>query len=125
MWWNFAADAVVVIHLLWIAFIIVGAAVGRRIVWVKWLHLGALLFSVLLQIFHWICPLTFLEVWLRRRADTTAGYPVDFIAHYAERLVYLPAPPEAIFALTIVIVGFSARMYWPQRGTRVSLNGSR
>ncbi len=60
MAWKLAADLVVVIHLLWILFIIFGALIGRRIIWVKWLHIGALAFSVVLQIFQWICPLTYL-----------------------------------------------------------------
>ncbi len=113
MHWNLAADLVVLIHLLWIAFIIGGAVIGRRIGWVRWLHVGALTFSILLQLFRWICPLTFLEVWLRRQADPTAAYPGDFLAHYAQRLVYLPAPPEAVFFATVVIVSLSAWAYWP------------
>ena len=119
MFWNVVADVVVVIHLLWIAFVVAGAAIGRRIAWVKWLHIGAVLFSVLLQIFHWVCPLTLLEVWLRRRTDATAGYPGDFIAHYAERLVYLPASPGLILAATFVLVGLSAWVYWPRSGRDV------
>ena len=115
MLWTFAADAVVVIHLLWIVFIIAGASIGRRIVWIKWLHIGSLLFSLAMQLFHWICPLTRLEVWLRRRGNPTAGYAGDFIAHYAERLVYLPAPPQAVLAATIVIVSLSAWAYWPRQ----------
>src|SRR5574341_1842601 len=114
MLWNLAADLVVFIHLLWIVFIIGGAVIGRRTVWVKWLHVGALTFSFLLQGFHWICPLTYLEVWLRRGADPSAGYPGDFLAHYAERLVYLPAPPAAVFCATVLIVGLSLWAYWPR-----------
>ena len=113
MLWNLAADTVVLIHLLWIGFIIAGAWIGRRITWVKRLHIGALIFSLALQVFHWICPLTLLEVWLRQHTNPTAGYAGDFIAYYAERLVYLPAPPEAVLVATIVIVSFSAWMYWP------------
>ena len=113
IFWTLAADFVVVIHLLWIAFLIGGAMIGRRIVWVKWLHGGALTFSLLLQAFHWICPLTFLEVWLRRQADSGGGYPGDFLAHYAERLVYLSAPPPAVFCATVLIVCLSLWAYWP------------
>ena len=112
--WTLAADFLVVIHLLWIVFLIGGAMIGRWIVWVKWLHVGALTFSLLLQVFRWICPLTFLEVWLRRRADPSGGYPGDFLAHYAERLVYLPVPPDAVLLATVFIVGLSAWAYWPR-----------
>ena len=114
MFWNLAADVVVVIHLFWIAFIIAGGVIARWIRWVKWIHIGSLSFSVLLQIFRWICPLTRLEGWLRQRADPAAGYPGDFIAHYAERLVYLPASPWMVLAATAVIVLIWVWVYWPR-----------
>lgn len=117
MVWKLAADAVVVLHLLWILFIIFGALLARRIALVKWLHVAALAFSLGLQLFGWICPLTYLEVWLRQRHDPALGYTGDFLAQYAERLVYLPAPPEMVLAITLVIVGASAWAYWP-RGAR-------
>ncbi len=114
MLWKLAADLVVVIHLLWILFIIFGALIGRRIVWVKWLHIGALAFSVVLQIFHWICPLTYLEVWLRSRHGRSLAYSGDFIAHYAEELVYLTAPPGVVLGVTFAVIGLSLWAYWPQ-----------
>ena len=115
MAWKLAADLIVAIHLLWIVFIICGALIGRHIAWVKWLHIGALVFSVFLQVFHWICPLTYLEVWLRSRHEPTLAYAGDFIAHYAERLVYLRARREAIVAGTVVVLALSLWAYWPQR----------
>ena len=114
-----AADLVVVFHLLWIVFLVFGALIGRHVIWVKWLHLGALTFSVLLQLFHWTCPLTFLEVWLRRRHDPDVGYAGDFLAHYAERLVYLQISPSLVFIATVMIVGLSAWAYRPE-GSRTS-----
>ncbi|MDE3244368.1 MAG: DUF2784 domain-containing protein, partial [Nitrospirota bacterium] len=93
MVWKLAADVVVLIHLLWIGFILFGALLVRWRGWVKWLHAGALLFSVCLQLFNWTCPLTWLEVWLRRQHDPALTYTGDFLAHYAEELVYLQVPP--------------------------------
>jgi len=111
MVWKLAADLVVLIHLLWIGFILFGALPARRRRWVKWLHIGALAFSVCLQLFHWTCPLTWLEARLRRQYDPTLTYTGDFLAHYAERLVYLPVPSSAVFAATLLVVGCSARAY--------------
>ncbi len=118
MLWKLAADAVVVIHLLWILFIIAGALIGRRIAWVKWVHVGALIFGVLLQVFHWICPLTHFEYWLRLQHDPSLAYTGDFIAHYAERLVYLRVPPEVTLGVLLVIVGLSGWAYWPKSRPR-------
>jgi len=111
---KLAADFVVVIHLLWILFIVFGALIGRLVAWVKWLHVGALTFSICLQLFDWICPLTYLEVWLRQRHDPALGYAGDFFAHYVERLVYLQAPRETVLIATLVVVGLSAWAYRPR-----------
>jgi hypothetical protein len=112
---TLAADAVVLVHLLWILFIMLGAWIGRRVPWVKWVHVGALGFSVLLQVRGWLCPLTFLEHWLRTRSGPGQDYPGDFIAHYAERLVYLDVSRDAVLAATAVIIIGSLWAYWPGR----------
>lgn len=52
MAWKLVADFVVLVHLLWIGFIACGALLVRWRDWVKWLHGGALVFSVCLQLFH-------------------------------------------------------------------------
>jgi cytochrome c biogenesis protein CcdA len=111
MIFKVAADLVVLFHLSWILFILFGALIGRRIVWVKWLHIGALIFSLLLQLFRWVCPLTYLEVWLRRQHDPALGYTGDFLAHYAERLVYLQVSPLVVFIATLLVVGLSVWAY--------------
>lgn len=115
MLFKVAADLVVLFHLLWILFLIFGALAGRRLVLVKWLHLGALTFSVSMQLFHWTCPLTYLEVWLRHRHDPAVGYSGDFLAHYAEQLVYLRIAPSLVLVATLVVVGCSTWAYWPRR----------
>ena len=109
--YSYAADAVVVIHFLWILFLAGGFLIGRRARWVKWLHLSALGYSVLLQIFSWVCPLTYLEVWLRSRSGSGI-YSESFIVHYLEKVIYLEAPPSLIFALTFVVIGISAAVYY-------------
>jgi hypothetical protein len=114
MLWRLAADLVVIGHLIWILFLIGGAMIGRRIRWIRWLHIAALTFSLLLQVFRWICPLTHLEVWLRRQADPSSGYPGDFLAHYAERVVYWSVPPWAVLLATVLIAGLSLWAYWPR-----------
>lgn len=106
-----AADAVVVLHLLWIVFLILGAIPGRRRAWVKWMHLASLAFSVALQVFHWICPLTHLEVWLRKLGGAQP-YEGTFIRHYVERFVYAEIPRGVVFTGTLAVIVFSAWMYF-------------
>lgn len=112
MLWKLAADAVVLVHLFWILFILLGALIGRHVAWVKWLHLGALAFSFCLQVFDWVCPLTYLEVWLRRQHDPSLGYAGDFLAHYAAEVVYLSLPPDVVLAVTLLVISLSFWAYW-------------
>ncbi|MGH7394396.1 MAG: DUF2784 family protein, partial [Candidatus Methylomirabilales bacterium] len=62
-----AADLVVLIHFLYILFLILGPLLfflrWRR---VRTVHLVAVGLAVLIQGFAFLCPLTALEVWLRR-----------------------------------------------------------
>ena len=111
MGYKIAADGVTVIHLGWILFLIFGAIWGRNVRFVKWLHLGGLLFSIILQVRGWYCPLTYLEVELRRKHDPSLDYAGSFIAQYAERLVYMEVPAQAVFVVTLGVIGFSLWMY--------------
>ena len=115
MFYQTLADIVVVVHLGWILFLIFGAIPGRRWRWVRWLHLGALAFSVALQSYSWICPLTYLEVWLRSLAGNVETYHSGFITHYAERLVYARLPRRVEFGATIIIVVASLWAYFAPR----------
>lgn len=120
MGYKITTDLVVVIHLAWILFLILGALVGRYVVWIKWLHIGGLAFSLLLQVFSWYCPLTYLEMWLRARHDPELSYTGSFIAYYAERLVYLDVSREVVFVLTCLLIAFSAFLYLFRRPAQFS-----
>jgi len=108
---RIAADGVVVIHFGWILFLIGGAFIGRRVRWVRWLHLASLGYSVLLQTFSWICPLTYLEIWLRRRGTPGRIYSGSFVVHYLERLIYLGVPRTWLLVLTGIVIGISVAVY--------------
>jgi len=109
-----AADFVVLLHLLWIVFLIVGAWPGARWPWVKWTHLAALAFSVLLQVFGWVCPITHLEVWLRQAGGATP-YTGTFIGQYLERIVYLQLPTGFLLTGTLIIIAISLWIYFGRR----------
>ena len=76
-----------------------------------WMHLAALGYSVLLQIFSWICPLTYLEVWLRSRGGGES-YAGSFIVYYLEKLVYLEISRGWLFLFTAIVIGTSAAVYY-------------
>lgn len=105
------ADTVVIVHLAWIAFLLLGAFWGVRNRPVKYAHAGGLAFAVAIQVFGWYCPLTYLEAWLRQMHDPALAYPGSFIAHYAEELVYIEISRKGIFAVTVVLVCLNALLY--------------
>lgn len=76
-----AANAVVVLHLAFIAIAVFG---GLLVPWwpaFAWLHLPALAWAIWIAATHGVCPLTPLENHWRRLAGG-AGYSGGFIEHY-------------------------------------------
>lgn len=109
--YGFLADMVLVMHLGWIFFLILGGIWGRRIRAVRLVHIPALVFAFIINLFGWACPLTYVEVWLRRLQSPGAAYEGSFISHYVERMIYLPVPQWALFALTLALCLFNAWLY--------------
>ena len=97
------ADTVVFVHFLWIVFLIFGALVGRRYQPIKYIHIGGLVFALMLQVFDWYCPLTHLEVWLRAQHDPGRTYGGSYIIHYLEKIIYIEVERSVIIILTIVL----------------------
>src|SRR6266496_5981198 len=87
MIYRLLADIVVVVHGLFVAFVILGAFLALRWRWLVWLHIPAAIWGVLIEYAGWICPLTPLENSLRARAGD-AAYSGDFIQHYILRALY-------------------------------------
>ncbi len=112
MLYRLAADGVVLVHFLWIVFLIIGAFIGRKYQAVKIFHITGLCFAVIMQIFGWYCPLTYLEIWLRQKHDPSLSYSGSFIIHYIEKIVYIELSPWIIFILTLILVSISAYLYF-------------
>ncbi len=87
MAYRLLADGVVIIHLCFIVFVILGAFFVLKWKWVIWLHLPALCWGVSISYFGWVCPLTPLENWFRQ-SEGGVGYQDGFIAHYLLPIIY-------------------------------------
>ena len=81
------ADAVLLVHLLFILFAVTGGLLALRWRWMPWLHLPALAWGATVEFTGWICPLTPLENALRQ-AGGAAGYAESFVGHYLLPLIY-------------------------------------
>lgn len=82
-----AADAILMVHLAFIVFVVFGGLLVFKWPKLKWLHLAAVAWGVLIEFSGWICPLTPLENLLRRLAGEV-GYSEGFLEHYVLALVY-------------------------------------
>ncbi len=94
------ADVVVIVHFLFVLFVIFGALLLLKSWKFIWLHLPAAVWGALVEFTGWICPLTPLENRLRFRAgqDTYQG---DFVENYIMPILY----PEALTRNTQMILG--------------------
>lgn len=81
------ADVVLLLHGVFIAFVVLGGLLVWRRPRLGWLHLTAVAWAVWIAWAGWICPLTPLENALRRAAGQT-GYGGSFIEHYLLPLIY-------------------------------------
>uniref|UniRef100_A0A831XLP0 DUF2784 domain-containing protein n=1 Tax=Geobacter metallireducens TaxID=28232 RepID=A0A831XLP0_GEOME len=89
MAYSLLADAVVLAHGLFVLFVVLGGVAVLRWRRLAWLHLPAALWGAFIELTGGGCPLTHLEVWLRRRAGES-GYEGGFIEHYLMPLIYPP-----------------------------------
>jgi len=105
------ADLVVAIHL---AFVVVAALGGVLVLrWPRaaWVHLPCALWGAVVELTGLVCPLTPLEVHLRRLAGE-AGYSGGFIAHYITPVLYPAGLTRADqILLGAALVAFNAVVY--------------
>lgn len=112
MIYRWLADGVVIVHGLFVAFVVLGGFLALRWPRLAWVHVPAAIWGVLIEFAGWICPLTPLENSLRAMAGD-AGYAGGFIEQYLLRLLY---PGEltpnvrlvlGTFALGVNVVAYS------------------
>jgi hypothetical protein len=83
------ADGTVVVHLAFIVFVVLGGLLALRWPRMMWGHIPAAAWGVLIELRGWICPLTPLENYFRRRGGE-ASYSGGFIEQYLEAVIYPP-----------------------------------
>jgi len=85
--YRLLADVVVVIHLGFVVFVVLGGLLVIRWHRLGWLHLPTVVWGIVLELAGWICPLTPLENRLRRAAGG-GGYEGGFVEHYIVPVLY-------------------------------------
>ena len=81
------ADLLVLVHLCFIGFVMVGALLLVKRPWLVVFHLPAITWAALLEFNSWVCPLTPWEQQLRHVAGQQ-GYTGGFVEHYLLPVLY-------------------------------------
>lgn len=122
--WAFLADAVVLVHALFVAFVVLGGLLALRWPRIAWAQLGCAAYGFAIGVVGWVCPLTPLENRLRALAGEP-GYSGGFLAHYLLPLLYPAAfPPWLGTVLAAVVVGANVAVYAAVIARRRSRSGS-
>lgn len=98
--YRLAADLTLVLHLLFIVFVLFGGLLCLRSIRWAWLHLPAMVWGIYIEWSGGSCPLTPLENHFRQLASGQ-GYAGGFVEHYLVPLIY----PERLNASMQWILG--------------------
>lgn len=87
MVWKTSADVVAVLHVVWVAAVLLGPLMGWRNAFWRGVHLVLVCVTALAWSFY--CPLTTAEHALRSHFDPRVGFPVGFLERYLRPMVDL------------------------------------
>lgn len=112
------ADLVLLVHALFVLFVLFG---GFVVMWRPGLavfHLPAVVWGVIIEVGGCVCPLTPLENHLRRLAGQS-GYGGSFLGHYLEPILYplgLTGHGQFLLGLLLLVVNFLIYLHiWRKR----------
>lgn len=100
------ADSVVLLHMGFVVFVVAGGLLVLRWKRMAWVHVPCAVWGAWIEFAGWVCPLTPLEIWLRRRAGE-AGYERGFIEHYLLPVLYpseLTRPTQLVLGTAVVVL---------------------
>ena len=111
MVYRLLGDAVIILHFLWILFILFGLLIGIKYARLTLVHLGGLVFTLVLNIGGWFCPLTYLENHLYSLYNPQLTYAGSFIVQYLQQLIYLDVDEARLRIAAIIWVAINMGGY--------------
>ena len=106
-----AAAAVLLVHLAFILFVLLGATLAARWRWILVVHLPAAGWGFFVELTGRVCPLTYLENYLLAAAGQS-GYTQSFIEHYLLAIIYPNGLTRGLqLALAGVVVVMNVAIY--------------
>lgn len=126
MLYSLAADGLLVLHFLFICFVLLGGLLLIKRRWVFFLHLPAAVWGALVEFNGWICPLTPWEQQLRYAADEVS-YETGCIEHYLMPLIYpanLNYDMQIVLGSIVIIVNLLIYAWLGLRQIRIRNKGN-
>jgi hypothetical protein len=104
------AVCVLMVHALFILWVIFGALITRSRPLLRWLHILSLIWGILIELLPWSCPLTLLENWLEGRGGIEP-YQGGFLLHYLDKLVYPDLSVTLLVTVGVLVCAFNLALY--------------
>ena len=103
------ADVVVVVHMAFLVYMVLGGFLALRRVTLVWPHMATTIYAAYVTIASFTCPLTTLEKWLLTSGGESP-YDGSFINQYLRGVLY-PAEYETAMWLACMTVAVASQAY--------------
>ena len=120
MGYRLVADAAMVAHFVFLAYLVVGGFIAWRWPGTIWTHIAVALYGLFNVLVGWPCPLTHVENWGRARAGEATLPGTGFIDHYIAGVVY-PKEHEALAQVLVAVVVVTSWMGFLIRRRRIGV----
>jgi len=104
---------VLLLHALFILWVVFGALLTRSRSVLRWLHIASLVWGILTELLPWSCPLTLLENWFETKAGVEP-YQGGFLLHYLDKLVYPDISSTMLTMAGVIICALNLALYGRQ-----------
>lgn len=106
MCYQFLAAGLVILHFVFVGFVVAGGILCLKWNRLIWIHIPAVIWGIMIELSGWICPLTPLENYFYLKAGEST-YSTDFISYYLLPILYpesLTRQIQLMLASTVLII---------------------
>ena len=117
MIYRLLANVVVIFHLGFVGFVILGGFLLRRWPRLVYVHVPVAIWGALIEFAGWVCPLTPLENHFRRLGGQ-AGYSGGFVEHYLIPVLYphsLTRKVQYVLGAVVIAINLVAYVLFTRR----------